>query len=71
MEKMMYGIITAVVVLVIGFALYPTVTGAIDQANLSEGQAYLGTLAKTLYILGVSLISVVIVFISVKALKSK
>jgi hypothetical protein len=71
MEKLMYGIITAVVVLVIGFALYPTVVGAIDQANLSEGQAYLGTLAKTLYILGVSLISVVIVFISVKSLKGK
>lgn len=67
----MYGIITAVVVLVIGFALYPTVVGAIDQANLSEGQSYLGTLAKTLYILGVSLISVVIVFISVKSLKGK
>lgn len=69
MDKMLYGILGAVVVLIIGFTLYPTVSGAITNANLSADQAYLGTLAKTLYILGVSLISVVIVFISVKSLK--
>lgn len=71
MDKMLFGILTAVIVLIVGFTLYPTVVGAITNANLSGDQAYLGTLAKTLYILGISLISVVVVFISVKGLKGK
>jgi hypothetical protein len=69
MDKMLYGILVAVVVIVVGFALFPTVVGAINNANLSAEQEYLGTLCKTLYILGISLISVVIVFLSVKSLK--
>ena len=71
MEKMLFGMIGVIVVIILGFALYPTVTGAIDQANLSGQQEYLGTLAKTLYILGISLVSVVIVFLSIKSLKGK
>jgi|PlaIllAssembly_1097288.scaffolds.fasta_scaffold1134444_2 hypothetical protein len=70
MDKLLYGVLSAVVVILIGFVLYPVVSDAITQANLSEGQAYLGTLAKTLYILGISLISVVIVFMSVKTIKA-
>jgi len=69
MDKMLYGILGAVVVLIVGFTLYPTVDGAIANANLSGNQTYLGTLAKTLYVLGIALVSVVIVFISVKSLK--
>jgi hypothetical protein len=69
MEKMMYGMISAVIVIIIGFALFPTVSQAIESANLSSDQAYLGTLAKTLYVLGISLVSVVIVFMSVRNLK--
>jgi uncharacterized membrane protein YqhA len=69
MDNMLSGILVAVVILVVGFALYPVVVGAINNANLSADQEYLGTLAKTLYILGISLISVVIVFMSVKSLK--
>jgi hypothetical protein len=69
MDKLLYGILSAVVVLLIGFVLYPVIVSAITAANLSADQAYLGTLAKTLYILGISLISVVIVFMSVKTIK--
>lgn len=69
MEALLYGIITAVVVMVVGFALFPTLTNAITNANLTADQSYLGTLAKTLYILGVALVSVVIVIIAVKAAK--
>lgn len=65
----MFGMISAVVVIIVGFALFPTVSQAIESANLSSDQAYLGTLAKTLYVLGVSLVSVVIVFLSIKSLK--
>jgi hypothetical protein len=69
MDKLLFGMISAVVVIIVGFALFPTVSQSITSANLSSDQAYLGTLAKTLYILGVSLVSVVIVFMSVKSLK--
>jgi hypothetical protein len=69
MDKLLYGVLSAVVVILIGFVLYPVVASAIDAANLSADQAYLGTLAKTLYVLGISLISVVIVFMSVKTIK--
>jgi hypothetical protein len=71
MDKLLFGMISAVVVIIVGFALFPTVSQAITSANLSSEQEYLGTLAKTLYILGVSLVSVVIVFLSVKSLKGK
>jgi len=71
MDKLLYGILGAVIVLIIGFTLFPTVSGAIANANLSAEQAYLGTLAKTLYILGISLVSIVIVFLSVNSLKGK
>lgn len=69
MDKLMYGIIVALVVMVVGFALYPTLASAITQANLSSEQSYLGTLAKTLYILGVSLVSIVIVVFALKSTK--
>lgn len=69
MDKLLYGMISAVVIIIVGFALFPTVSQAIESANLTNDQAYLGTLAKTLYVLGVSLVSVVIVFLSVKSLK--
>lgn len=69
MDKLLYGVLSAVVVILIGFVLYPVIDSAITAANLSQQQAYLGTLARTLYILGISLISVVIVFMSVKSIK--
>lgn len=70
MDKLLYGVLSAVVVILIGFVLYPVVSQAITAANLSAEQAYLGTLARTLYILGISLVSVTIVFMSVKSIKS-
>lgn len=69
MEKYLYGIIIGVVVMIIGFTLYPTLTNALAAANLSTEQAYLGTLAKTLYVLGISLVSVTIIVLSVKNVK--
>lgn len=69
MENYLYGVIVGVVVMVVGFALYPTLTTAITNANLTSEQSYLGTLAKTLYILGISLISVAIIVLSVKSVK--
>jgi uncharacterized membrane protein YqhA len=70
MDKLLYGIIIAVVVMIVGFSLYPTLAQAITNANLSSDQAFLGTLAKTLYLLGVALVAVVIVIVAVKATKS-
>ena len=69
MDKLLYGVLSAVVVILVGFVLYPVVTDAITAANLSASQAYLGNLAETLYVLGIALISVVIVFMSVKSIK--
>jgi hypothetical protein len=69
MDKMLYGVLSAVVVMLIGFVLYPVIDSAITAANLSAQQAYLGTLARTLYILGIALVSVTIVFLSVKSIK--
>jgi hypothetical protein len=69
MEKTLFGVIGAVVVMIVGFALYPTLTSALTNANLSADQSYLGTLAKTLYILGVSLISIVIIVVALKSSK--
>lgn len=71
MDELLYGVMSAVVIILIGFVLYPVVSSAIDAANLSVEQAYLGTLAKTLYILGISLVSVTIVFMSVRSIKGK
>lgn len=70
MDKVLFGVISAVVVMIVGFALFPTLSAAITGANLTSDQAYLGTLAKTLYILGVSLVSIVIVVITLKATKN-
>lgn len=69
MENYLYGVIVGVVVMVVGFALFPTLTTAIANANLSTDQSYLGTLAKTLYVLGISLISVAIIVLSVKSVR--
>lgn len=71
MDKLLYGVLSAVVVLLIGFVLYPVIDSAITAANLEEGQAYLGTLARTLYVLGIALISVIVVFLSVKTIQHK
>lgn len=69
MDKLLYGVLSAVVVMLIGFVLYPVIDSAITAANLSAEQSYLGTLARTLYILGIALVSVTIVFMSVKSIK--
>jgi hypothetical protein len=53
--------------MIIGFSLYPTLVTSITNANLSSDQTFLGTLAKTLYLLGVVLVSIVIVVVAVKA----
>jgi xanthine/uracil permease len=69
MDELLFGIITAVVVMIVGFSLFPTLSAAITNSNLSADQQFLGTLAKTLYLLGVALVAIVIVVIAVKATK--